>query len=150
MYHVKCLWHDTSVRQHHKSKHWTRRSGNMTGKLLKAMLNQNKQTNWGMIHVQRNIIHIFIVLKSVNIEKTKQKQKHHMYKYICCRGHNFEWWLIANVHVVIIEHLTFATTLHTWTYQAFAFSYCGEFQIYDYSFHWSHRGEDSLPRYSIM
>ena len=48
-YHVKCLEHDTSVRQHFKSEHWaprpvvTRHRRDMTENLLKATLNPKQQ-----------------------------------------------------------------------------------------------------------
>ena len=49
MYHVECVGHDTSMRQHYKGEHCasccTRYRHDMTEKLLKSTLKQNKQTN---------------------------------------------------------------------------------------------------------
>ena len=43
VYHVKCLGHDISVRQHYKREHWVERHRDMTEKLLKATLNPQKK-----------------------------------------------------------------------------------------------------------
>ena len=55
-YHVKCLGHDTSVRQHYKMSIelpvTTKHCRDMTEKLLKAMLNRNKQ----QIHITHNFL----------------------------------------------------------------------------------------------